>query len=189
MAEIKPQEKTTKTRKEFKQFTLDKPSDEPRGISSIFSDITTILSRFTSKIRMTRNLEFQGDARIRFNGKTTQYEIYRPAGDNSNLFIDAASDTENEIIQIGGLKRPLEVSINGIDSSTLKADTGTSNSSLVVEPSKAGFFTNTTNTFKVRFPNLSSDPAVCVVGDITVVSGKLKICTATNVFTVVGTQT
>lgn len=41
----------------------------------------------------------------------------------------------------------------------------------------------------VRFNNLAADPAKCTIGEITVVGAKLKICTATDTWTIVGTQT
>lgn len=46
------------------------------------------------------------------------------------------------------------------------------------------------SNFKTRLkvPSYSSDPATGVVGEIIEVGGKLKICSATNVFTIVGTQ-
>lgn len=41
----------------------------------------------------------------------------------------------------------------------------------------------------LHFPNLSATPATCTIGDLCVASTKLNICTATNTWTVVGTQT
>lgn len=41
----------------------------------------------------------------------------------------------------------------------------------------------------IKLPNLSSDPAKCQIGELAVISGTLKICTATDTWTVVGTQT
>jgi len=181
--------KNKKPPKDFKPTRIDEPRDASEEATGFVSRVTSLFSSFNSLIRMSQNLEFKGSPRIRFNGLTTQYEIYREAGDNGSLVIDAVTDAGNEDIQIGKNKKPLTVKITGTDEADLKADSGTNNSELLIEPTKAGFFTNTTNTFKVRFPNLSSDPAVCVVGDITVVGGKLKICTSTNTWTIVGTQT
>lgn len=41
----------------------------------------------------------------------------------------------------------------------------------------------------IHFLNLSADPTKGNIGDLVVVGGKLKICTAANTFTIVGTQT
>lgn len=41
----------------------------------------------------------------------------------------------------------------------------------------------------IHIQNFESPPATCSVGDITVAGAKLYICTATNTWTVVGTQT
>lgn len=42
---------------------------------------------------------------------------------------------------------------------------------------------------KFRIEEKDSDPSTCNVGELIVVSGKLKICSATDTWTVVGTQT
>lgn len=49
--------------------------------------------------------------------------------------------------------------------------------------------TRRNNSPVVKFPNFESPPATCSVGDLTVAGAKLYICTATNTWTVVGTQT
>ena len=46
-----------------------------------------------------------------------------------------------------------------------------------------------TNTGRLKLANLSADPTTGTVGELVVVSGKLKICTAsTPTWTIVGTQ-
>lgn len=45
---------------------------------------------------------------------------------------------------------------------------------------------NFNTTLKV--PHYASDPTTCEVGEIIEVGGKLKICSATNTWTTVGTQ-
>lgn len=42
---------------------------------------------------------------------------------------------------------------------------------------------------RLKLSNLSEDPATCQVGEFVLVGGVLKVCTATDTFTVVGTQT
>lgn len=42
---------------------------------------------------------------------------------------------------------------------------------------------------RLKVPKYSSDPSTCEVGEIIEVSGKLKICSATDTWTIVGTQT
>lgn len=41
----------------------------------------------------------------------------------------------------------------------------------------------------VHFQSFSADPTKCSIGDLAVVGGKLKVCTAANTWTIVGTQT
>ena len=42
---------------------------------------------------------------------------------------------------------------------------------------------------RLKVPHYASVPAKCDVGEIIEVAGKLRVCSATNVFTIVGTQT
>lgn len=42
--------------------------------------------------------------------------------------------------------------------------------------------------FRLKVPTLSATPATCEVGELCAVSGKLRVCSATNVWTIVGTQ-
>lgn len=42
---------------------------------------------------------------------------------------------------------------------------------------------------RIKLNNYASDPATCEVGEIAVVGGKVKVCTATDTWTIVGTQT
>jgi transposase len=42
---------------------------------------------------------------------------------------------------------------------------------------------------RLKVPHYASAPATCEVGEIIEVGGELLICSATNTFTVVGTQT
>ncbi len=44
-------------------------------------------------------------------------------------------------------------------------------------------------TTMIKVPSYSSLPATCQVGEICESGGKLKICSATNTWTTVGTQT
>lgn len=41
---------------------------------------------------------------------------------------------------------------------------------------------------RLKVPTLSTTPATCEVGEICVVSGKVRVCSATNVWSIVGTQ-
>jgi len=41
---------------------------------------------------------------------------------------------------------------------------------------------------RLRVPVLSATPATCEVGELCSVSGKLRICSATNTWAIVGTQ-
>lgn len=41
---------------------------------------------------------------------------------------------------------------------------------------------------RLKVPVFTADPATGVVGEIICVGGKLKVCSAANVFTIVGTQ-
>ena len=41
---------------------------------------------------------------------------------------------------------------------------------------------------KLKVPHYASDPSTCEVGEIIEVGGKLKICSATNTWTIVGSQ-
>lgn len=41
---------------------------------------------------------------------------------------------------------------------------------------------------RLKVPTLSTTPATCEVGEICVVSGKVRVCSATNTWTIVGTQ-
>lgn len=41
---------------------------------------------------------------------------------------------------------------------------------------------------RLKVPHYSSDPTTCEVGEIIEVSGKLKVCSAANTWTIVGTQ-
>lgn len=43
-------------------------------------------------------------------------------------------------------------------------------------------------TTRLKVPHYASDPATCQVGEIIEVGGKLKICSATNTWSIVGTQ-
>jgi hypothetical protein len=40
----------------------------------------------------------------------------------------------------------------------------------------------------LRVPTLSTTPATCEVGEVCCVSGKLRVCSAVNTWTIVGTQ-
>lgn len=42
---------------------------------------------------------------------------------------------------------------------------------------------------RLKVPSYSTEPATCEVGEIIEVSGKLKICSAANTWSTVGTQT
>jgi len=42
---------------------------------------------------------------------------------------------------------------------------------------------------RLKVPKYSVDPSTCEVGEIIEVSGKLKVCSAANTWTIVGTQT
>lgn len=42
---------------------------------------------------------------------------------------------------------------------------------------------------RLKVPHYASTPAKCEVGEICEVSGKLRICSAANTWTIVGTQT
>jgi hypothetical protein len=42
---------------------------------------------------------------------------------------------------------------------------------------------------RVKLPNLTTLPSTCSVGEITVSGGKAYVCSATNVWTVIGSQT
>lgn len=41
---------------------------------------------------------------------------------------------------------------------------------------------------RIKLPTFSTDPATCEVGEVAVVGGKLKVCSATDTWTIVGTQ-
>lgn len=41
---------------------------------------------------------------------------------------------------------------------------------------------------RLKVPHYASDPATCEVGEIIEVGGKLKVCSATNTWTIVGVQ-
>jgi hypothetical protein len=43
-------------------------------------------------------------------------------------------------------------------------------------------------TTRLKVPHYASDPATCQVGEIIEVGGKLKICSASNTWSIVGTQ-
>lgn len=144
---------------------------------------------FRSLKTIQNRYEVDDGLRIRFKGLNAEYEIYRELGDNGDLRIDATSAGIGGI-HIGDSVRPLNVYIYGTDEGLIGANNGTNNSYLLVEPTRAGFFTNSTNTFRLSLPNLSSTPATGAIGDLCVVSGKLYICTAaTPTWTIVGTQT
>jgi len=138
---------------------------------------------------VSTNLDVGENKKFYFKGETTQYVIYREPGDNGSLRIDAVNDYSNEEIWIGENNKPLVAGIQGGDEAIVKANNNSNSTYLLVEPTKAGFYTDGTNQFRLRIPNLASDPAAGAVGDLAVVSGKLKICTATDpIWTVVGTQ-
>ena len=42
---------------------------------------------------------------------------------------------------------------------------------------------------RIRVPNLAATPTTCEVGEMCCVSGKLRVCSAANTWTIVGTQT
>lgn len=42
---------------------------------------------------------------------------------------------------------------------------------------------------RIQLPTLATTPATCEVGEVCVVSGKLRVCSAANTWTIVGTQT
>jgi hypothetical protein len=42
---------------------------------------------------------------------------------------------------------------------------------------------------RLKVPSYGSTPATCEVGELCEVSGKLRICSAANTWTIVGTQT
>ncbi len=42
---------------------------------------------------------------------------------------------------------------------------------------------------RIQVPTLAATPATCEVGELCVVSGKLRVCSAANTWTIVGTQT
>lgn len=42
---------------------------------------------------------------------------------------------------------------------------------------------------RLRVPIYSATPATCEVGEVCSVSGKLRVCSAVNTWTIVGTQT
>lgn len=42
---------------------------------------------------------------------------------------------------------------------------------------------------RLRVPNLSATPSTCEVGELCCVSGKLRVCSAANTWSIVGTQT
>lgn len=41
---------------------------------------------------------------------------------------------------------------------------------------------------RLKVPKYAADPSTCEVGEVIEVSGKLKICSAANTWTIVGTQ-
>ena len=41
---------------------------------------------------------------------------------------------------------------------------------------------------RLRVPNLAALPATCEIGEVCCVSGKLRVCSAANTWTIVGTQ-
>ena len=41
---------------------------------------------------------------------------------------------------------------------------------------------------RLQVPTLSTTPATCEVGEVCCVSGKLRVCSAANTWTIVGTQ-
>lgn len=41
---------------------------------------------------------------------------------------------------------------------------------------------------RLRVPNLATLPTTCEVGEVCCVAGKLRVCSATNTWTIVGTQ-
>ena len=70
------------------------------------------------------------------------------------------------------------------DLNDLNAEYYTNNFSAVQDFNKYSRF----NT-AIRVPNLAATPATCEVGQLCVVSGKLRVCSAANTWTIVGTQT
>jgi hypothetical protein len=41
---------------------------------------------------------------------------------------------------------------------------------------------------RIQVPTLATTPATCEVGELCVVAGKLRVCSAANTWTIVGTQ-
>ena len=42
---------------------------------------------------------------------------------------------------------------------------------------------------RLKVPSYTTEPTVCEIGEVIEVAGKLKVCSAANTWTVVGTQT
>lgn len=114
----------------------------------------------------------------------TKTEMYQEEnGGNFRIDTGVQSARVNNILLNDGTSL-----IYARDESILKADNLTNNTLLVVEPTRASFSTNGTNLFRLGLPNGSSNPTTCSVGDLCSTSGVLKICTASNTWTTVGTQ-
>lgn len=122
-----------------------------------------------------------------FAAEGNKYKIYLEAS-NGDLILDPQTDGGNGFV-VGDVNKPIHAYIIGTDEGVLKADNNTNDCTFLVEPTKASFAQSGSNLFRLGLPNHSSEPSTCVVGDLCVHSGVLKVCTAANTWTVVGTQT
>ena len=127
------------------------------------------------------------------NSLDPRYQFYQEAN-NANLVLKHnATNGPNLTLS------PLNADITGKDECNLTADDGTNNSDILIEPTSITIDINTStgkvkfvkdsNDTVIRFTNLGSVPAVCTIGDICVSGAKLQICTSTNTWTIIGTQT
>lgn len=161
--------------------------DEKLTKRDVIRIVQELLSVYQLPVKLSSTLTMLEGRKIYFPGLGSQFDIYRQAGDSGKLIIDSATDTENSI-RIGETNKPLDVYITGTDEAVLRANNNTNISYLLVEPGRAGIFTDKGNDFTFRLPNGSGDPSGSTTGMMAVVSGKLKIYNG-SAWVVVGDQT
>jgi hypothetical protein len=138
------------------------------------------------------NLPFAGIITLESEGTGGTLSKFYITGYNGNAdpaLQITASEAGVGFIDIGGAIKPDGTTVYSTNETDIGAVSGANDTYMAVFPTYASFESTSAN-FRVHLPNLGSNPTVGAIGDLAVVNGVLKICTAaTPTWTVVGTQT
>ena len=171
-----------------------------------FNNIGQLMLREGADIILQSNGSFANEAEIKFfdlDNNKTQASLYEELGGAGKIVIEPTGSEGGVSLTFGeGSKynfRFLTIYNEAVDEFVARATSGANNSYMLIEPSLVTFnvaaagstikFAKDSSDTVLRFSNLSAVPATGTIGDVCVANTKLYICTTTNNFTIVGTQT